>query len=271
MSPLNALLIGYWAEAYPGTLEVDVLDEYLKRPTAWAHRINNHGRALLFSVRPRARGIDKYYCGWGTFVQLSAGNIRYLLALVREAIVSHVDTGTPLGEPISPSTQTNAAQSVALRTLLQLQGLAVEGADLTRLVLAIGRILGIMARNPHGHAPEVTQFRVQNLSLGGEANALLAAGTMHLAILRFPGNKMAAVSGETHAFDYQLHPIFAPFFVYSHRRKRRFNLTSEELLGLTSAPAVTIERVLARSGRSADPDIRAIPEQLTLFSEFYGG
>jgi len=268
--PTSALLVGFWAEGHPDRTELDVLRECLEQPEMWRGRLNNYGRALLFSVYPKVRGIAKYYAGWETYVQLSAGNIRYLLSLAREAVVAHIEDDYELTESISSERQTIAAQRVGERTLLQLQGLAVEGADLTRLVLAIGRIFGVMARNPHGHAPEVTQFRVTGLSSSGSASSLLDAGVMHLALLHFPGDKMAAVSGETKDFDYQLHPIFSPFFVYSHRRKRRFVLSARELLSLSKDARTTIRSILARNARSDDADTRYLPEQLTLFAEFYG-
>jgi hypothetical protein len=269
MSHVSALLVSFWAEGHRGTSELEILQECLSRPQEWEDRVNNYGRAALFSIHPKVRGIAKYYAGWDTYVQLSAGNIRYLLALTREAIVAQIEDGSSLLTPIPPATQTLAAQQVAERSLLQLQGLAVEGADLTRLILGLGRILGIMARNPHGHAPEVTQFRVAGVASNSSAQALLDAGVMHLALLRYSGDKMASVSGETKDFDYQPHPIFAPFFVYSHRRKRRFTLTVSELLSLSKDARSTITRVLARTGRGGDRDTQYLPEQLTLFSEFY--
>lgn len=270
MDAVSAVLIRFWAEGHRDTSELEVLREATQRPQQWASRINNYGHSALFTIRPRVRGLRKFYAGWDTYVQLAAGNIRYLLALVREALVSQIEEGKDLDAPVDVTLQTQAAQEVGSRNLRQLQGLAVEGADLTRLVLSLGRIFGVMATEPHGHTPEVNQFRVLGASSNGAAQKLLDAGVMHLALLRFPSDKMASVSGEIKDFDYQLHPIYAPFFVYSYRRKRRFNLEADELLQLSKEPARTITQILTRNQRSLDPDSRPLPEQLTLFSEFFG-
>jgi hypothetical protein len=270
MDAVSAVLVSFWAQGHRDTSELEVLREAIQRPEQWASRINNYGHSALFTIRPRVRGLRKLYAGWDTYVQLAAGNIRYLLALVREALVLQIGDGKDLTQAVDVVLQTQAAQEVGSRNLRQLQGLAVEGADLTRLVLSLGRILGVMATEPHGHTPEVNQFRVLGGSVNGAAQRLLDAGVMHLALLRFPGDKMASVSGEIKDFDYQLHPIFAPFFVYSYRRKRRFSLSAEEFLALSKEPAQTITEILSRNQRSLDPDSRPLPEQLTLFSEFFG-
>lgn len=270
MDTLSALLVGFWADGHRDETELSVLREAVRDPGRWEDRVNNYGHSALFTIRPPVRGIRKFYSGWDTYVQLAAGNIRYLLALVREALVVQVEAGQSLAQPIDQNLQTQAAQEVGSRNLRQLQGLAVEGADLTRLVLSIGRLFAVMARQPHGHTPEVNQFRVIGNTADGPAQRLLDAGVMHLALLRFPGDKMAAVSGEIRDFDYQLHPIFAPFFVYSYRRKRRFNIRADELLELSREPAETIQQILMRNKRSLDPDSRELPEQLSLFSEFFG-
>ncbi len=137
--------------------------------------------------------------------------------------------------------------------------------------LSLGRIYGVMTAQPHGHAPEVNQFRVawdpEQPDVARRASSLLAAAVMHLAIVRFPGDKAATASSETKDYDYALHPIFAPFFVFSHRSKRRITLAADELLQLTLDPATAIRAVLARNDRAADADI---PEQLELFRSFYG-
>jgi hypothetical protein len=269
LSPLLAYLVLYWAEAQ-NTSPLASLDDMQRHPDQWSTRLGNYQHAMLFTIRRGRRGVRKYYAGWDTFVQLADGNIRFLLFLVTEALQRHVREGHGLAQPVTHEVQTEAAQDVGRRSLYELQGLAAEGGQLTRLVLGLGRIFGVMAAQPEGHAPEVNQFRVK---WGGhesdedrEAGLLLSAAVMHLAVVRFPGDKPAGLSGETKNFDYQLHPIFAPFFAYSHRRKRRFSLTSDDLLALTREPSRRITAILRRSSRHADEEL---PEQLVLFEEFY--
>jgi hypothetical protein len=62
--------------------------------------------------------------------------------------------------------------------------------------------------------------------------------------------------------------VFAPFFVFTYRRKRKMTLSGAQLLGLVKTPRRTIREVLAASGRSMD---EPLPEQLGLFEAYYAG
>ena len=267
MSDTDACFVDFWSKAQtetPGT----VLAQAASRPTEWKTRVGNHGYAMLFSLRSGKRGISKYYCGWNTFVQLADGNIRFLLFLVTESLIRHIGEGKRLIMPVSAETQTHAAQAVGERIVLELAGLDKRGTQLTRLVLGLGRVFGIMARDPFGHTPEITQFRIDQKS-DNDVRELLLAGVMHSALIRFSGDKMASGSAETKDFDYQMHPIYAPFFVYSHRSKRRMTLSVGDFLGLAGPESHTyIKSLLNKTHRQYDPEV---PEQMALFSEYYNG
>ena len=270
LSDLEQALIAYWAEAKSTDVATQLRDRIAK-PEQWFNRQNNYQYAMLFTLRRGKRGIRKHYAGWNTFVDLADGNIRFLLFLVNASIQLHLQNHGRLDAPIQPKHQTAAAQDVGKRIVQQLQGLAAEGAQLTRLVLSLGRVFGVMASQPHGHAPEVNQFRVRwsqdNPEANDAAQLLLSAAVMHLAVVRFPGDKAAGASAETKDYDYALHPIFAAFFDFSHRSKRRTTITATDLLSLTNDPARGIRRVLAGNHRALDDEL---PEQLDLFRGFYG-
>jgi hypothetical protein len=271
MDPMSAYLVGYWSESKEEPLR-KILNFALTSTDKWQTRLSNYQHAMLYTIRSGKRGISKYYSGWDTYVHLADGNIRYLLQLVNEALQMHIRTGRPLTQAVPAELQTDASQAVGGRIVQQLQGVSAAGADLTRLVLGLGRIFQVMASEPQGHTPEVSQFRVVSGRVGegptDAADPLLSAAVMHLAVRRFPGDKMARASGETKGFDYQLHPIFAPFFTFSYRSKRRITLTPGEIMGLVSTnPGHTIRSVLEKERRQPQNEL---PEQLTLFRDYYG-
>lgn len=240
--------------------------------TSWRNKVNNYGYASLFALRKKKVGITKYYCGWNTFLSLSAGNIRYLLQLVTNSMIAHAKGGYELTKKISAKCQTEVAAEVGKKNLLELEGLSTRGAQLMKLVLGLGQVLHEMAIQAEGHAPEVTQFEISLKQLPSnevmsQVDELLNAAVMHLAILRTSGTKLGG-PGDTRDFDYMLHPIFSPFFVYSHRRKRKFLISPEDLLGIVSNPSDTIKTLLTKQNRVASVDI---PEQLRLFGGFYEG
>ena len=272
LTPLQKYFIAHWAETQHLSIEDAVRDMYENRQQ-WEVRFGNYKHALLFAIRRGKRGVQKYYCGWDVFTQLAANNIRYLIELVDQSLLHHLRDAGRLDMPVSPEIQTKAAQAVGKKNVSELEGLSVFGAQLTKLVLGLGRIFQVMAAQPFGHAPEVNQFHISEdensmllMDLPDDVDRLVKSAVMHLALIRFPANKLAE-EGETRDYDYMLHPIFSAFFVFSQRRKRKMVLSASELIGLVRDPHQYIPRILARQNRSADEEL---PEQVLLFGGYYG-
>ena len=245
----------------------DEWSSFVTNRVAWRHRFTNYTHSLLYTIRSGKRGIRKHYCGARVFSQMAAGNIRYFLELVDQSIAAHLDKQCSLGEPIDPIVQTGAAQRVGKKNLSELEGLSVDGAKLTKLVLGLGRVLQVMASKPFGHTPEVTQFYITKLSdkLSEETSGLLTSAVMHLALLRSPGNKLMD-RADIAEYDYMLHPIFSAFFVYSYRRKRKLSLQDSQLLSLVTNHKKAIRGILASQNRDDD---ELLPDQLQLFGPYY--
>lgn len=247
----------------------------------WKERTNNYGYALLFTIRRGRgqRGHQKYYAGWDVAVAMSAGNIRYVLELVEQTLLLHIRNGGALSAPVKPGTQTDAAQAVGRKNLTELEGISVHGAQLTRLVLGLGRVFELFATAPLGHSPEVNEFDISEVAKEsdeaddhGEADELLRSAVMHLALLRYPGSKLSQSSSDTRDFDYRLHPIFSAAFQFSHRRKRKMQLSESEVLGLVRTPRETISSVVRRHRAAAEIDFEApLPDQLALFESYFRG
>ncbi|MBN8600343.1 MAG: hypothetical protein J0M26_04910 [Planctomycetes bacterium] len=263
LTPLQKYFVHAWAKSHDSTLS-DELRFVREQPKKFKERFDNHKYATLFSIRKRKRGIDKFYCGLDTYALLACGNIRYMLELVDQSFIAHLRDGGDLSSPVPPETQTITAQRVGAVNLSELEGLSVNGAKLTKMLLAVGRIFQQMAIDPFGHAPEVNQFRLTTVT--PQVDELLRHAVMHLAVVRFPGTKLGGPS-ETLDFDYAIHPIFAAMFEFSPRRKRKMDISAEELATLIENPKESIRYHLKQHKRET---ITQLPQQLTLFSRFYG-
>ena len=266
LTPLRAYLLRFWAEGESRSL-IDTFSDFKQDPAEWETRFGNYKHALLYTIRKRKVGISKYYCGWDVFLQLAATNIRYLLELVDQSLLMHLRSGGNFTQNVSPRIQTEAAQNVGKKNLAELEGLSVHGAQLTKLLLGLGRVFEIMAENAVGHAPEVNQFHLADEIIAPNVEELLGSAVMHLALVRFPGNK-AIDETDTKEYDYRVHPVYSPFFGFSYRRKRRMSLTGADLTGLVNDPSRTIREILGRSGRLHDAEL---PQQLLLFEKYYHG
>lgn len=88
---------------------------------------------------------------------------------------------------------------------------------------------------------------------------------MHLALVRYAGSK-ALDERDTKSYDYMIHPIFAPFFVFSHRKKRKILLSGAQLLALVDRSREGIDATLKMNNCVNQ---NALPDQLQLFGDFY--
>lgn len=249
-----------------------VLNEELTTDGNWRdrYRFNNYKHTLLFTLRRGKAGIRKYYAGWDVFILLAANNLRYLLELVDNSLSLHLRQQKALDTPVDQETQTKAAQNVGRKNLSELEGLSVFGAQLTKLLLSLGRVFQVMAAQPFGHTPETNQFHlaeeVSDSETALSVEKLLTAAVMHMVLVRTTGNKPAD-EGDTREYDYSIHPIFSPFFVFSYRRKRKMTLRNTELLGLVQRPQDAIREILEKNNRTCE---ETLPDQATLFEGYYG-
>jgi hypothetical protein len=287
LPPLFQYMFGFWARGRASTV-VEHVREFERDRDTWTTRYGNYKHALLYTLRAGRRGVRKYYTGFETFSELAGTNLRFFLQLVEEALRVHLgEAGSDawLTAPIAPQLQTDAATTVGQRNLVELEGLSLIGPRLTRLSVGLGRVFQVMAWRPEGHAPEVTQFRVSDLPEGllgeeqdlpdprelsldarDDGRGLLAEAITHLALIRFPGTKLSG--SYTREDDYMLHPIFAPVFSYSHRRKRKMTLSAEQLVGLVTSPSASVASILHQSGRIAHDDDLDLADQLNLFDRY---
>ena len=268
LSNFEACMVARWAQSHEED-ELLVLQFARKNPRKWKIRLGNYGYAMLFTIRQNRVGERKYYAGWRTYCQLADGNIRYLIRLMYEAIRLHITDGKTLKSEISTVHQTRAAARVGETTIRDLQGWSKQGAALTRVALGLGSIFGTLARETGLATPEVDQFRVSYMEKArvepSTVDQLLGEAVGQGILIAFDGDKNARLSGATREMDYQLHPVLAPYFVYSYRRKRRMTITADDLMALTfrDRAAPTIRRIL--SDRGAAPG--ELPDQLTVFGE----
>ena len=270
LAPLEQGLVAYWAESQDEKY-LRILRDALTNPSKWSTRTQNYSYAMLFALRRGVRGTRKYYCGWALYMQLADGNIRYALQLLHEALMMHALDGNDLSQAVSYEHQTQAASRVGGRIVRELQGISTRGGELTRLTLGLGRIFQVMAAQPHGHTPEVSQFRVSRSELFVDEDALdalLGEAVAQGCLIAFDGDKRASVSGETKSFDYQLHPIFSAYFVFGHRSKRRMTVKGSEVLGLASEHSAGIIRGLLRD-RGPHVAQADLPSQLSIYGEFF--
>lgn len=267
LSPLYKYFIAHWADKNKRSIK-DEYQLYKKDKESYDTRYNNYKYSLLFMIK-RGRGsagIQKFYAGWDTYIRISHGNIRYLMELVHRAFENHLIEGNLVTTPISPQYQTIAAQECGLKNLTEFEGLWKNGAQITRLLLGFGRIFQLLAQTPDV-APEKNQFSISDLNSNEELKEIITASIMNLALIRIPGTKLNLK--DTKDTLYMIHPLYSPYFQFSYRKKRKMDLTSEDVIELINNQNIGIQKILRKSLKKGEVPLKTIPMQMTLFSDYY--
>ena len=253
VSSLYKFFISYWSENHNSMLK-DTIEDYLKNAKSWNTRYENYKYSLLFKIRTGrgSGGIQKYYAGWSTFVKLANGNIRYLMELVYRSYYIYLQEGGDITKPVSADVQTKAARNVGWKNLTELEGTWSNGAQLTRMVQTLGTIFSKLAKDGENSAPEIVQFEIEG-ERSARTEELLQAGIMNLALVRMPANKQSG-RGSVKEFMYSLHPIFAPYFIYSFRRKRKMGLSDAEFLLCVDNPNNAVRNILNKRNVKIDKE-----------------
>jgi hypothetical protein len=265
LSLLYQFFLVFWADNYSKKL-TDIISDYKMNKLKWNTRYENYKYSMLFKIRKGRVGIRKYYSGWKTYIKLANGNIRYLMELVYRAYENHLKDNNEISNPVSAENQTIAAQDTGKKNLKELETQTKNGSMLVKLLLGLGRIFNVLICEGEKSAPEINQILLKG-NIGQECEELLREAVMHLALIRIPGNKLNSENA-TRDFMYAIHPIYAPYFVFSHRQKRKMEITEKELLGIISDSKKNIDFILKKKNIYSD-NIGELPEQLYLFEEFY--
>ena len=253
VSSLYKFFISYWSENHNSMLK-DTIEDYFKNRKSWNTRYENYKYSLLFKIRTGrgSGGIQKYHAGWSTFVKLANGNIRYLMELVYRSYYIYLQEGGDITKPVSADVQTKAARNVGWKNLTELEGTWSNGAQLTRMVQTLGTIFSKLAKDGENSAPEIVQFEIEG-ERSARTEELLQAGIMNLALVRMPANKQSG-RGSVKEFMYSLHPIFAPYFIYSFRRKRKIGLSDAEFLLCVDNPNNAVRDILSKRNVKIDKE-----------------
>lgn len=259
--PLYKAFIAYWAETHNEVLD-DTIKNYQSYPSPWDVRYDNYKYSLLFKIKRGrgAGGIQKYYAGWNTFLKLANGNIRYLMELVYKSYYVFLQQDGDITRPVPPALQTEAARTVGLKNLGELEAEYSKGAQITKLVQAIGSLFSKIAVYGDKTAPEAVQFEIED-EMSDSTKEIIDASVMNLALIKMSSNKMSGM--EIKKYQYSLHPIFAPYFLFSFRRKRKMFLKDKDIQGFIDSPVETVREVLKR--RKIRVTEEEQPRQLSIF------
>ena len=199
----------------------------------WVH--NNLFGALLELYRPYG-GRCPVYSGFETYFTMANNNLRHFLILCYKAL-EVADLADENKNEISLEIQTRAAYEAADQLIREIKTFGTQGERLRMFVLRLGSVFRALQSAPSMSEPEQNQFTINsgNRAFNEEETNFLAEAKKHGIITEQLETKTKGIIGSD-IVDYQLNPIYSPYFQISYRRKRKIELSVEDFHILALGP-----------------------------------
>lgn len=193
--------------------------------STWIH--NNLFGAILELYRPFARECP-LYSGFDTLCTMSNNNLRNFLILCYKTL--EVAELRDLTEPpYSVDIQCRAAYDASEQLIKEIRTFGRFGEQLRVFVLRLGSIFRALQASPAMSEPEQNQFTINSggRALEGDELAFIAEALRYGILVEQLETKSKSGVGQD-IVDYQLNPIYAPYFQISYRRKRKLEISVEQ-------------------------------------------
>lgn len=193
--------------------------------TTWIE--NNLFGSLLELYRPYGRECP-IYSGFETICTMSNNNLRNYLILSYKAI-EIADLKDESSFVLSIETQCRAAYEAADQLVREIKTFGQFGEQLRMFVLRLGSIFRALQASLPMSEPEQNQLTINSgdRNLNDDERSFITEA-MKYAILVEQLETKAKDSIGVDIVDYQLNPIYAPYFQISYRRKRKIEISVDQ-------------------------------------------
>lgn len=191
----------------------------------WIH--NNLVGTLLELYRPYG-GLCPIYSGYDTFFAMANNNLRHFLILAYKAL-EVADLADENVNEIPLKIQARAAFEAADQLIREIKTFGGQGERLRMFVLRLGNVFRAGQASPSMSEPEQNQFTINSGGrvLDSQEADFLGEAKKYGIITEQSETKTKNTLGSD-ILDYQLNPIYSPYFQISYRRKRKIELSVEE-------------------------------------------
>ena len=193
--------------------------------TGWVH--NNLFGSILELYRPFARECP-LYSGFDTLGTMANNNLRNFLILCYKTLEVAELRDEPTA-PYSVDIQCRAAYDASEQLIKEIRTFGRLGEQLRVFVLRLGSIFRALQASPAMSEPEQNQFTINSggRALQADEHAFIAEALRFGILVEQQETKSKSGVG-LDIVDYQLNPIYAPYFQISYRRKRKLEISVEQ-------------------------------------------
>lgn len=210
---------------------------------------NNLVGSLLELYRPYG-AICPIYSGFDTFCTMASNNLRNFLILCYKAIEVCELVGDS-GQKIPVEIQARATFEAADQLIKEISTFGELGERLRMFVLRLGHIFKTLQSSPAMSESEQNQFTINSgqRAQSGEENKFLHEAKKYAILAEAQETKSKSKLGND-IVDYQLNPIYSPYFQISFRRKRKIEISVEDFYTLALGTEDEYKSLLNRLSRN---------------------
>ncbi len=216
---------------------------FMNKPSLYKHwkDINLLGAILFFYNTEKYHRICPYYGGFNRFILQSAYNTRHLIELVHHSF-SKLEQNKKLNSlkdiQVSIDIQAEAARIVSTHEFdRKIKFLGKHGTALKRITERLGKLFALVQNNPAQSFAEVVQF---SIIYSNESSTLTEKDIedievfikelkMWSVIIEYDNSKILNKQSNNSLKEYRLHPILSSYFGISPRKKRKLDLTMNDI------------------------------------------
>lgn len=195
--------------------------------------IHNYKHNIMFQIISECEQTKKY-CGFNVLVKLSNSNTRKILEILHYAFGDYDNSGKRYKE-ISITRQTDAVNRVANATFDQIDYIPNNGYKAKNLANTLGNIFRKFVTDAQAKRFEVNHFSIKNTGNLDEKKVQEIRAVLHDSIVwgvLIPSKVNKVRNKGDIVFDsrdYMLHPIFAPYFRISYRKRQKWEFNDFEV------------------------------------------
>lgn len=200
---------------------------------------NNLVGVILYLYNKLPNRICPLYSGYKQFIYLSRGNIRHFLELCHQSAIKiqskyNIETAE-IPSSIIPSMDVDVQSYATLKTseleIDKIGDFGAHGMHLKRVAKRLGTIYNYCQSRRSQSESEINHFTLDltdiNL-LSHNVKEILNEALVWSVLIEQKGTKSKSTDN-LEFNDYILHPVLAPYFGISHRKKRKIKFTKGEV------------------------------------------
>ena len=237
--------------------ELDALeanaDNKFSGSTNWIH--NNFFASVIQLFTPFSRTCP-VYSGFEAFCIMSRGNIRHFLELCYESLSKTEHSSENAVLKVDPLEQAEASKQASTTFLREIRGFGQKGPQLLMFTYRLGNLFALaharktLSENEQNHFA-IIKGRYQLTSSDED----FIKEALKWSILFENESTKDKSDYQVHGNEYMLNPIYAPYFGISYRRKRRLELSSDDIFCLIKGDLNEYTKLLKTYSSKWDIDL----------------